>query len=324
MVDTTDSKSVGFGCGGSSPPAGTTDSLSNKVAEMVALQKIIILFLFLTTLLFSQELQQEYMLNSDTVKLSDIIKSPKKDTILFNINVSRHSKRVRSSELLKKLKSYGYNNFHTQHTYIQFSRKSPINTQKLKDALIAYYQQKYKHIAIENLFLKPTKYMLHLPKNYTIGFPRNAYLSHKGIFYIKTLDNKKFFFNYILRAKTTVYQTKKEIQKGEELSGFNLQKKSIILDKFQANPLMELPKHQYEAKHRLKNGLIVTQRDIRRLNLVKRGAAVVVTLHNNDLEISFTAKALQSGRLGDTISVLHDNSKKIRVRVIGKNRAEVN
>ncbi len=291
---------------------------------MIALQKTIILFLFFTTLLFSQELQQEYILNSDTVKLSDIVKSPKKDHILFNINKSRHSKRVRSSELLKKLKSFGYNDFHTQHAYIQFSKKSPINTQKLQDALLHYYQQKYKNIIIKNIVLKPTKYMLHLPKNYVVGFPRNAYLSHKGIFYIKTSENKKIFFNYILKAKTTVYETKKEIQKGEELSGFNLQKKSIILDKFKADPLMDLQKNHYEAKHRLKTGHIVTQRDLRRLYLVKRGATVVVTLHNNDLEITFNAKALQSGRLGETISVLHENNKKIRVRVIGKNRAEVN
>ena len=166
--------------------------------------------------------------------------------------------------------------------------------------------------------------MLQLPKEYTIGFPRNAYLSHKGIFYIKTPDNKKLFFNYLINAEISVYQTTKEIQKGEELSNFNLQKKSIILDKFKAEPVIELQKNHYEAKHRLKKGLILTQRDIRRLYLVKRGDNVIVTLHNNDLEIVFNAKALQSGRLGETISVLHKNNKKVRVRVIGKNRAEVN
>ena len=289
---------------------------------MKTLQKALFILLFLSTLLLSQELQQEYIIENDNVKLSDIIKNPKKDYTLFNINKTRHSKRVRSSELLEKLQSYGYNNFHTKHTYIQFSQKSPINTTKLKNALIDYYKQKYKNITINKISLKPVKYMLYLPKNYIIKFPRNTYLSHKGIFYIKTPQNRELFFDYMIQATITLYKTKKEIQKGEALSSLNLQKKSIILDKFTASPLMELPANRYEAKHRLKDGIIVTQRDIQGLHLVKRGANIVVSLHDNGIEITFSAKALQSGRMGDMISVLHEN-KKIRVKVSGKNRAEI-
>ena len=80
--------------------------------------------------------------------------------------------------------------------------------------------------------------------------------------------------------------------------------------------------NHYEAKHRLKAGLIVTQRDIQGLYFVKRGSNVVVTLNDSGIEITFSAKALQSGRMGDMISVLHEN-KKIRVKVSGKNRAEI-
>jgi len=290
---------------------------------MIALQKIITLLLFLTTLLFSHELQQEYFINSNIVKLSNIIKSPKKDYILFNINPARHSKRVRSTELINKLKSYGYNDFQTRHGYIQFTQKSPIETAHLKDALRKYYKEKYNKIEIKSIVLKPSKYMSHLPKNFTIGFSRNAYLEHKGILYIKTLENKKYFFNYTILAKIEVYKSKKEIQKGDGISLLNTQKESIILDKFRAVPLMELQKNKYEAKHRIAKGKIVTQRDITGLYLVRRGDNVVVTLQDNGLQITFTAKAEQKGRYGDIISVMHENNKKIRVRISGKNRAEV-
>ncbi|MBA1433602.1 MAG: flagellar basal body P-ring formation protein FlgA [Epsilonproteobacteria bacterium] len=292
---------------------------------MIALQKQILILLFLSTLLFSQELQQEYIIENNVVKLSDIVKNPKKDHILYNINKTRHSKRVRSSELIEKLNAYGYNNFQTKHAYIQFSQRSPIETKKLQNALVNYYKEKYNNITIitiKEITLRPTKYIQHLPRSYTVKFPKNSYLSCKGIFYIKTITNKKLFFNYTIRAEIALYQTKKEIQKGEELSFLNLQKKSIILDKFKAAPLMNLQKNRYEAKHRLKNGLIVTQRDIQDLYLVKRGSNVVVSLHNNGIEITFSAKALQSGRMGEIISVLHEG-RKIHTRVSAKNRAEV-
>jgi len=291
---------------------------------MIALQKIIIFLLLFNTLLISQELQQEYFINSHVVKLSNIIQNPKKDYILFNINLARHSKRVPSPELIKKLKSYGYNDFHARYGYIQFSQKSPISTEKLKDALKKYYAEKYKEIDIQSIELKPNRYMTHLPKDFTIGFSRNAYLSHKGILYIKTLENKKYFFDYTLLAKVSVYMTKTEVEKGEALSVINTQKKSIILDRFRAFPLLTLQKNKYETKHRLKKDLIITQRDITGLYLVRRGNNVVVTLRDGGVEIFFNAKASQNGRYGDTISVEEENNhKKIRVRISGRNRAEV-
>jgi flagella basal body P-ring formation protein FlgA len=289
---------------------------------MMALLKTILLLLLFSTSLYSQELQQEYTINSDVVKLSNIIKSPKKDYILFNINPTRHSKRVRSSELLDRLKSYGYTDYTTKHAYIQFTQKSPIETARLRDSIEQYYHQHYKNIEIQDISLKPSKYMTHLPKEYTISFARNAYLSRKGILYIKTPKNRKYFFNYRLWAKLPVYKAAKEIQKGDALSLLNLQKKSIILDRFKALPLMQLEKNRYEAKHRINKERVITQRDITGLYLVKRGANVTVTLQDEGVQITFSARAVQSGRYGETITVEHNNNKRLRVIVTGKNRAE--
>ena len=290
---------------------------------MIALRKTIIFLLLFQTLLFSSELQHEYIIQSDTVKLSDIIKNPKKDYILFNINPARHSKRVKSSKLIKKLKNYGYNDFHTKHAYVQFTRKSPIETRTLKNTLIKYYKEKYTHIDIQEVHINPSKYLTHLPNNYTIGFSRNAYLSHKGVMYIKAMNNKKYFFNYTILAALPVYVTTKKIEKGDEISLLNTRKKSIILDRLKAAPLMELQKNRYEAKHRLKKDAIITQRDITGLYLVKRGSNVSVSIIDEGVQITFRAKAVQNGRYGDTILVVHKNNKKIPVIVTGKNRAEV-
>jgi flagella basal body P-ring formation protein FlgA len=290
---------------------------------MLFFRLFVSLLLLSFSLFAAQELQKEYSVSSNRVMLSDIIKSPKLDHILFNINDERHTKRVKSSELIQKLKLYGYDDFTTHHGYIQFTQKSPINTEQFKNAIKKYYQKEYKNIHFKKIDVQTTKYITELPKDFSIHFSRREYLSHKGFFYIKTLQNKKIFFHYTILATLQVCKARKEIAKGEEISLKNTEKKSIMLDKFRALPLMDLKSSHYEAKHRIKKGSLITKRDIIGLYLVKRGSTVTVTLRDGGVHISFTARALKSGRYGDTIRVVHTNNKKIRVRITGRNRAEV-
>ena len=290
---------------------------------MLFFRLFVSLYLLSFSLFAAQELQKEYSVNSKSIMLSDIIKTPKTDKILFNINTDRHTIRVKSSELLQKLKAYGYDNFQTKHSYIQFTQKSPINTKQFEIAIKKYYKQNYKNISFKKIDIEANRYMRELPAHFTIHFSRREYLSHKGFFYIKTLQNKKIFFHYTILATLQVCKAREEIAKGEEISLKNTEKKSIMLDKFRALPLMDLKSSHYEAKHRIKKGSLITKRDIIGLYLVKRGSTVTVTLRDGGVHISFTARALKSGRYGDTIRVVHTNNKKIRVRITGRNRAEV-
>jgi len=291
---------------------------------MLSFLKFLLIFqLFSITLLATTELQKEYIVTNKRVMLSDIIKDPKEDLLLYEITSTRHSKRVQASKLLKKLQTYGYRDLSSKHAYIQFSQKSPIDTKPLEDAVVRYYKKYYKNIKIKKVVVEPNRYLTKIPQNYTVGFTRNAQLSHKGIFYIKTDTNKKIFFHYLIDGTINVYETKKPIKKGEELSFLNCQKKSIMLDKFRAMPLVILPRGHYEAKHRIKKFKLLTQRDVEKLFLVKRGAHITVTLQNGGIDIIFSGRALQSGRYGDTITIMHNNNKKIHVVVTGKNRAKV-
>jgi flagella basal body P-ring formation protein FlgA len=48
-----------------------------------------------------------------------------------------------------------------------------------------------------------------------------------------------------------------------------------------------------------------------------------VSLNSNNISISFTVKALEDGKVNDIIRVEKSNGKRLRVRVIGKNKAEM-
>ena len=256
--------------------------------------------------------------------LSDIVHVNKEnDKKLFTIDQSRHSKRVKKDKLLQILKQNGFDQYTAKSSYIQFTKKSPIDTTKIKKKIRQFYQNKYQEIQISSITLMPLHYLSELPNSYTVHLNKRAYLMNKGVVHIKTLDNKKIFFQYHIKATLPVITARVDIKKESEIQRLNTRKKSIMLNKFRAMPLQSLHVSEYQAKHNIKADTILTKRDVLGLYLVKRGANVNVNLKSQGISIFFSAKALQNGRLGDTISVRKNNTKSLRVVVTGKNKAEI-
>ena len=285
---------------------------------------LLLFFLLINTHVFANtKLKSNYFISHTYVTLADIIKNPKNDIILFTIDKSRHTKRVKSKKLLQILRSYGYKKYSSVHNYIQFTQKSPINTTKIAFALKKFFVSHYKNIKLSAIDIHPRTYLLELPKHYEVQFSKNAYLKRKGILSIKTEDNKKIFFNFQVKASLPVVIAKFQLNRGDELSRLNCKKKSIMLDKFHAIPLQIVPYKKYEARHRIKKDSVLTAYDILGLELVKRGESVDVSTQDGRIFISFQAKADQNGRLGDTIKVINMHGKRIKAVVIGRNRAEI-
>jgi len=286
----------------------------------------ILLFLLFPLLLFSNEfLKNNYYIKNNSVMLSDIVPiANQNDKKIFQIPDDRHTLRIRTKDILSILNKNGYKNYSSEHNgYIQFTKKSPIKRAKLQTAIKKFYHETYKQIHINSIQVEPVRYITKLPSDYTIHFERNSYLSSKGILYIKTEDKRKIFFNYLITAKVAVFTPRHEIKKDTELSNINCKKNSIMLDKFKAMPIQDIGTMKFQAKHNLRHLGAITQRDVSALNLIKRNAMINVFLDNGNMFISFSAKALQNGKIGDTIKVINSNGKKIEVLVIGKNRAEV-
>lgn len=284
---------------------------------------LILLLLFSSTLFADTELQSSYFVKNSYVLLSDIIKNPRQDKVLYKFNIGKHSKRIKTSELIKRVEQEGYTLHKSNSSYIQFSKKSPINTHKIKQTIAKEYKKIYKNIKIIDIDIHPRSYIESMPNRYDIQLQSRYYLSRKGVVYIKTPDRKKIFFDYHIDSKIIIYTSKKQIKKGEEISDMNTKKESITLDKLRALPLQKLQKSSLEAKHHIKKDTILTQRDVVGLYLVKRGSNINITLKNAGLDISIFAKALQSGRIGQYIYVLTANGKKIKVIVTGRDRAGV-
>ena len=300
--------------------------LNFKIKRLSMNIKIIFLLLFISSFLYSKNiLKNEYYIKNNFVMLSDIVNSLKKnDKKLFSLNENRHTLRVRTKELIKLLKINGYTEYVSKYReYIQFTKRSPINRKKLINKIKKLYKRKYSFITIKNISVQPNVYLEKLPSQYTIHFEKSSYLSNRGILYIKTLKRKKIFFHYLINAKVTIYQAKQNIKRSTHLENRNCQKKDIILDKFRAMPVQDINKHQYQSKYNIGAGRTITVRNVTGLDLVRRGSQINIFIDYANMQISFSAKALQNGELGQTINVRNREGKKMKVIVTGKNIAEV-
>jgi len=269
-------------------------------------------------------LKKNYYVSTNSIKLSDIISHPKKDLLLFNITDGRYTKRVKSNELIFLLKKYGYKNLKAKSNYIKFTRENFFDLSLIKNKIKMIYRVNYQNIVFKNIELHSRGYIENLPEQYSVQISSKNYLKNSGVLSIKSLKTKKqFFFNYKIDADITVYYTKDFIQRKEELSLKNCSSKKVPLKKFRALPVQLITKRMFQSKHNIKKGTIVTLRDIQKFNLVRRGSTLNVTLRNGNINISFSAVALQDGVYGDIIKVKQNNSKIIKVKIIGFKLASV-
>lgn len=283
------------------------------------------LFLLLITLaLYGDEvLKSDYYISTDDINLSAVVPHAKQDSKLFSLERSRYTKKIKSKELIELLKKHGYSSYTADDRYINFIKKSPIDLTNIEEKIRKLYTKKYKKIQIEAIRVMPRGYVESLTDTYIVKIEKNNHFSRSGTLYVKTTDNKKIFFDYAVEAKINIYIARNKIQRESELSLVNCKKKSIILDKFDAMPLQTLQEGMLQSKHHLRAGSIITSRDVERLRVVRRGSIVSATLDEKNMAIFFSAEALQDGILGDTITIQKNDRKRLKAKVIGKNRVEI-
>jgi len=286
--------------------------------------KIIILFLLLLPFnLFASTLNPIYFVHSKNIKLQDIFPNAKYNITLNTIQKNRYSKKIKTKELKKQLAKHGFENLESSSRYIKFIIKSPIDSSFIENEIVKSYKKTYPKINIDAILVVPRGYIKSLPTKYTVKMPKKFYLSKNGTLSIKTLQNKKIFFDYFIDATLSVYTLNNYTRKGTRISALNTKKEIVELDKFRDIPINIEHLNISQTRRNTKERSILTIKDIQTLNLVAKGSHVIVNHDSNNINISFSAKALQSGKLHDIITVQKNNMKRLRVQIIGKNQVKI-
>ena len=231
---------------------------------------------------------------------------------------------MKSKELLLLLSKLGYKNFFSKRNSVKFIQQNSLDFRLIRDEIKKFYRVHYQNIVFKNIEIHSRGYINSLPKKYIVTINKKNSLRSDAILSIKSLKTKKqLFFNYKIEADVDVFISKDIIQRKEELSKKNCIKQTIHFDKFRALPIKKIGKRYIQSKHKIKKNSIITQRDIQKFNLIKRGSNINVILRNRNINISFSATALQNGTLGEIINVKPNNSKILKIRVIGYKLGEV-
>ena len=291
--------------------------------KVILMLKILTFFILISLKLFAGTLHSTYYVNSNNIKLMDIFPDARYDVTLYKIDYNRYSKKISSKKLINRLKEHGFDTVYPSSRYIKFIKKSPINTSKIESDILNIYKNKYPNIKINSILVTPRGYVKELPKNYQLIMSKRSYLSNSGTFSIKTPQHKKIFFDYIIDAKLDIFTSKQTIKRGEKISLLNTSKKNVLFSRFKAPPISETDLDNIQMKKHIKQGSIITTRDIEILDIVKKGSSVIANLKNKSINISFSAKALRNGKLNDIITVQKSSGQKLKVKVIGINRVEI-
>lgn len=285
--------------------------------------RIILSISLVISISFTTNLKETYYIHGNDINISTIIPNINHDITLFEIPQNRYSLRVKSRLLLKKLNKFGHQKYSSTDNYITFKIKSPINTSRIEEEIINFYRKNYHIINIETIEVQPRGYIDKLPDDYTVHIRDRNFLYNNAIVSIKTLKNKKIFFDYTLKAELPIYLTNQDLKKDTPLSELNTIKKSIILNKFRAKPVQDLSNGMLQTKRNISKNKTLTYRDVEELSAVQKGANINIVFKNNGFNISFAARAIQEGKMGQIITVKKNNGKRFKVKVIGKNKAEM-
>ena len=126
----------------------------------------------------------------------------------------------------------------------------------------------------------------------------------KNSFLTRTLN-----VNLRVDAEVEGYKTIETVERGERLTG-KVKKENFLLSKVRGN-VFNGDVNKVVAKIKLLPNTIVLQRFVEIPFAIKRGQLVRIVAEKNGIYVETTGRALQNGRIGDTIKVKNIYSRKV-------------
>jgi len=282
------------------------------------------LFLFFTLImqLHALQIQKSYYFSDNNITTDTLFRGTTlENRLLFTINQEKKKIRIKCKDILA---FFPTKDIRCKHSYVEFIKKSPINTRKLEKDLLDYYLSFYPNLKVDSISIHPQSYTSYLPSYYTLKIKNRNYKKSEGDFYIVDEDKKKIFFHYKLDASLSILKANKKVHRGEVINIHNTSLKNVKFTSFKDLPLTRDELNQYEAAHNISKNRIITQRDIKKSYLVKRHAPVILQIKNGSLIVETSATAMQNGKLNDIITIEKADKSRLKARIVSKNRVEIN
>ncbi|RAX51494.1 flagella basal body P-ring formation protein FlgA [Helicobacter sp. 16-1353] len=135
-----------------------------------------------------------------------------------------------------------------------------------------------------------------------------------GNFEVHLYHNEKrqrVFFTFNINATIDALSASNNIKTNEVITNNNSQITQIPITKTMQIPALPNILNEYSAKSFIPNGAVIIPSKIMPKILIQKGDIVEVLYNNQNINISFNAKALESGSIGQIIKAENTQSGKI-------------
>ncbi|HEX5329337.1 flagellar basal body P-ring formation chaperone FlgA [Sulfuricurvum sp.] len=280
------------------------------------------------TLLFSltlnaYELKEDYTYINHTLYSTDLFPDLTKKFELLKIPEDKTQYRINAQVIAKTFELNGVEIDIAKVRYVNFIQQSPVDFTPIKNQLESLLRAQYPSIRIEEIIITPRGYLTSLPKKGRGVFDEHLFTNAKGTFYIVDETGIRRYLDYSVRATINILHTNQKVSRRDRISGFNTQIKQIPFTSFIDTPLATLPSESSRFRSNLRAGQLLTLRNIETVPLVLKNEKVVVEVKNDSVVVEFAATATQEGLLYDIITVQKNDGKRVKAKVIGENRVEL-
>ena len=276
--------------------------------------------LTLTLLLASNyELKDHYEFDDIDIYASDFFPDIEDDFIVITLPEGLKHFKVSKKRIIDTFAKHHITSIKKSYGLVTFTKISMLNTQELKRYLKNYYLKHYPFLNIEAITVEAKNILSTLPQNYTISLKKQAFKHPNGTLLL-TAKKKRFFFNYRIDAYYKQYYAKATLLRGSLITRQNSFEKKTPFRYTISNPLDKKLIGHVVTRRYIKEGMPIRKQDVILMPLVKRHAIVNVKLIEGNILINFSATALKDGALGDTITIQKSDKKRLKAKVVGKNR----
>jgi len=274
-------------------------------------------------LLCANELKREIEFTDNVIYSTDIVPSVNKQFEVLKIPNNKNHFRIESAVIAKTFELNGIDLNTSNIQYMTFIKKSTANFNRLSEQLQLKLVRHYPEIVIKSIRVTSHNYIETIPNNAEAIVDRNFYNNPEGTFYILDEHGLRRYLDYHVDATLPLLYTSKDISRKDILNGQNTLIKNSPFVSFRDEPLISIPDQMSRFRTSLKTGKVVLSKNIEPLPLVLKGEKVVAVIKNGVVVVEIGAIAVQEGALYDIITIQKNDGKRVKAKVIGEKRVEL-
>ena len=206
---------------------------------------------------------------------------------------------------------------------------SPQQEAKIRSILESRFQQHYPTLQIHAITLKPATSLITKLQAYEVAdvaLSRDDLRRSRGNVMVtlqKGDKRRKLYFRYRIDADITLYAAATTLQKERAITPDVAIRKTVPFTLLYHQPIDDKDFYRYVAKQRIKAGTILTRDKLKRGSDISRNDTVTAIIRDGGVALTFEARALQSGNVGDIIKIRKDYKRQFKARIISNTRVEV-